>query len=348
MVTFTPEFDVFLQIAGGRIVADSLPHGHDGMVVLTAAGHTWTVHRFAGRHSLAFDGGKPVMRETDLGSIQKTLAMEIGPDVRTNLGLPPVGFLPDVFTLAPNMAYLKSGFGMELNWRENGKLCRVVAEDGNTIESLYTYRSQYLRHSLNAILASFVNPGPGIFTDEAPEATRPVDLPERTRNWLSTLAPDQGVRRQSVIYDSNDGGIRISVVDGGFRVDQRGERERRFETFAFWAASMEVLQVYLTHRYAWAPRAKNGLRQTVVVPSQGVLADGFRIEPIEPNSMDNRPVKLLREGRLQAIVASSFIDGDWFDVKNLSQLLTIGIDLLELSYLDPNGAPALEPVRRDR
>jgi hypothetical protein len=347
MIEFSPEFQMFLKLAGAEITVEPLPFGHEGTVV-RVAGTTWTVHRFAGRHSLARDEAKPHVREAGLGAIQKILAMEFGPAVRRSIGLSLQGYLPNIFALASGVAHVSMGAGMELNWREDGTLCRVVAESGNTVESLHTYRSQYLRHPLNTILASFVEEGPGIFTDEAPGVSRPFELSQQTHNWISARWPATTLTPQSLFYDSpHSGGIRISVVNGGFRVDERDERSSRYAGNRIWAASMNVLEAWLTDQGRDEQRSALGLRERLTVPDSSTIAEGFSIEPVAPNSIDNRPVQLLRNGELQAILVSSYIDDDWFDVKRLSHLIAIGADQLERSFLHASGAPSLELLHRN-
>jgi hypothetical protein len=142
------------------------------------------------------------------------------------------------------------------------------------------------------------------------------------------------------VYDDSTISLRVAVVDGGFRIDTRSERSNTFDQFEIWVRSMDALQVYLAWfcRSSWFSGAR--LRRHIVVPDGGSVAAGFLVEPIEPNSVDNRPVTLVRDGVINAIAMSSR------EVVELSRLLTIGLDLLELSILDLDGAPELAVVTR--
>jgi hypothetical protein len=338
---FSPEFHSFLTLAGAEVLTETLPFTKRG-VVLQIHDDTFTIAVNDRGYSLARNKGAERVTNADLGTLEKVLAMAIGPEVRRGLGLPPEGYLPDIFTLAPGFACF-TDYGTQLNWRENGELRHVTVSADNLPSSTATYCSQYLRHSLGAILASFLEAGSGIFTDEAPEARRPFELPKRTRDWITSRWDGPGHDQQCIFYNSvSAGGIRITVVNGGFRVDERGEKSNDFDSFELWAASVEVLQVYLAEASGSSLRESRRLPRRIKVPSIDTLADGFSVEPIEPNSIDNRPVQLMRNGVVQAVLARES------DAAKLSQLISIGIDMLELSYLDPDGAPALEPVWADR
>jgi hypothetical protein len=337
MVTFSPEFAAFLDPA---MTTTTTTTDRIATTTLRVAGQGWTVRDTAAGFSLQRGAERPSIERADLGSVEKTLAMQIGPAMRRGLGLPPEGFLPDIFSLAPGFAWISTGSGMALTWREGHVERSVVTRESEPVESLHTYRSQYLRHSLRAILDSFLTPGPGIFTDEAPDALRPFRLPERTHQWISTAFDATFAAPQCVFYNELSFGLRISVIDGGFRVDRRAERTHTYRRFQIWAASMEVLQVYLAWSTRNERRAAARPQPQLEIPRADRLADGFEIQPIELNDAGDGRVQLVRNGVVQAVLGASAHDG-YLAATSLSQLLAIGLDALELSILDAAGAPAL-------
>jgi hypothetical protein len=349
MIEFSPEFTAFLAMADVELVAaaadgSTVPSDGSSSIssTLLVAGHTYIVREGAGTYSLQQDAEKPVIDRADLGSVEKTLAMLIGPAVRRSLALPPEGFLPDIFTLAPGFTRVSTGSGMALTWNERGSERRgerdversVVAREGETVESLHTYRSQYLHHPLEAIIESFTAAGPGILTDDAPDAPRPFRLPERTHTWIAPAFDGTRVSRQCVFYNELSFGLRISVVNGGYRVDRRAERTSTYSRFQIWAASMEVLQVYLV----WMTRdARNVANRSGTGPLGADLTDlpnGFAIDPSGYTAVGDGTVGLRRNGTLQAVLKAPAGDHDQ-TVTRLSHLIAMGLDSLELEIADP-------------
>jgi hypothetical protein len=338
MIRFSPAFLDFVAISGGVVEPQTVPQGHAASV-LRWPDTTWTVSSFGLSHRLSSDANKQEIRDGDLDSIEKVIVMDRGTNVREKLALPAQGFLPDIFALAPGVARISSGAGMSLNWRENGTIHWIVADDGYTVDSLLTYRSQYLWHPLREVIASFLEEGPGIFTDEAPEAARPFRLPDRTHDWLSATWEHNWAERQCVYYDEQSWSIRVSVVNSGFRVEERTERSARFSQLLLWTPSLEVLQVYLAwlSHAAWAP--PESPRRILQIPLGDTLAPSFSVIPVEPNHIDNVPVQLVHNGEVQAVMSPSRYGPT--NPEKLSRLITMGLDALEISILNPTGAPAL-------
>jgi len=208
---------------------------------------TWRVIEVDEGYALQWKNGRfwpSDIWTSDLDSIEKVLAIYSGPAVRASLGLPPLGYLPDAFVLAPGFSYVPGEFLRDgvLSWNDgSGNSAKFIREMGT--DSLVTYRSRYLRHSLSDILDSFTGEGPGIFTDAAPEASRPFRLPEGTHGALLAKWPMHGADCQSVYYDEfSSGGFRISVDNGGFRVHSRGEKQSTYLHFDYWVPTMKELE----------------------------------------------------------------------------------------------------------
>jgi hypothetical protein len=335
MIPLSSEILLFLSLAGVSVEPQSGLSGSE-CTVLSRSERTWTVHFFGAAYYLVRGRDPAHAGRTDLRTIEKLLAMEVGPFVRYRLGLPPEGFLPNIFSLAPGFDYRNEGCGMELVWEEGGQAHGVIVEDRNDVDSLHTYHSQYLRHPLRTILNSYLLDSPGIFTEVALGSPRPFRLPDRTDDWLAGAYPEHHAARQCVFYNHLDaGGIRISVGNGGFRIDRRHAVSTRYTECEFWSPSLEVLQVHLAWDcHPWWCRTLSPDRR-LHVPNAHRLAPGFTMEPLEANRTNKRPMKLLREGSLQAVVPNAV------DAMELSQLLTIGLDMLEISILDFEGWPAL-------
>jgi hypothetical protein len=345
MLTLSPALLAFLSRAGARVTGGD-PGGAAGAeVTVECDGTVWCVVERTGGFVLeqAYLGNR--LRDlwaSDLGSVEKALVMHLGTAIRRARGGSEQGFLPDVFRLAPGFSH-PGDHVHELAWTTDVEH-RVVVLREELTETLPTFRSQYLRHPLEALIDTFDGEGSGIFTDPAPQAERPFRLPPRTHDWVSASLDREWNDRHSIGYSAYASqAVRVSVADTGFRVDGRGERETFFTRFDLWTPSLEVLQVHLTWRYA--PSHTPGWPHTIVfVPRRNVLAPGFTVDAVGDGT-----VRLSRDGAVQAILWEG--RAGWDDVTELSQLLTIGLDALEES-IRAAGPPALiddrdESVRVD-
>jgi hypothetical protein len=334
MVTMSPALLSFLGRAGARVHGGG-PNGADvAEVTVEYDGAVWCVVVQTEGFVLeqAYLGNR--LRDlwaSDLGSVEKALVMHLGPAIRRARGGRELGFLPDVFSLAPGFRHPGDHLH-ELAWTTD-VAHRVVVLSEELTESLPTFRSQYLRHPLEALIQTFDGDGPGIFTVPAPQADRPFRLPPRTHDWVSATLDWVRYDRHSVSYTAYASqAIRVSVADTGFRVDGKGERETFFTRFDLWTPSLEVLQVHLTWRYAYSHTP--GWPQTILfVPRRNVLAPGFTVAAVGDGT-----VRLSRDGAVQAILWEG--RPGWDAVTELSQLLTIGLDALTES-IRAAGAPAL-------
>jgi hypothetical protein len=345
MVTMSPALLSFLGRAGARVGYGGGNGADVAQVSVEYDGAVWCVVVQTDGFVLeqAYLGNR--LRDlwaSDLDSVEKTLVMHLGPAIRRARGGSELGFLPDIFRLAPGFSH-PGDHVHELAWTTD-RAHRVVVLSEELAETLPTYRSQYLRHPLETLIETFDSDGPGIFTDPAPQADVPFRLPPRTHDWVSATLDRVRHDGHSVSYTAYASqAIRISVAENGFRVDGRGERETFFTSFKLWTPSVEVLQVHLTWSYSFSHTP--GWPHTIVfVPHRNVLAPGFTVEPIG----DGR-VRLCRDGAVQAILWEG--RPGWDEVTELSQLLTIGLDAVEAS-VRAAGPPALitdrdESVRVD-
>jgi hypothetical protein len=338
-IEFSPAFRSFLE-RSDVVIEPTVVSGGTATRALRWLDRVATLARIDSLFTLDWGTNSGVLKNTDLHTIEKVLVMEVGPGVRHAIGLPPEGFLPDIFTLAPGFSWESTGHGMELSWHEDGVRHGLMGEASRPVATFHTYRSQYLRHPLDAIIESFLVEGPGIFTEDVPDAPRPFALPERSHVWLSKYLDAHWATTQCVFYNGQDAPHRICVSDGGFRVDRCPEREFEYNRLQLWTPSMEVLQVWATWtaRYAWSKLPERVLFRVL---GGETLAPGYTIEPVGAPSPFEHARQLVKDGRVQAIAPSGFIGLD--NLTTLSHLLTIGIDFLELSILDREGKPALEP-----
>jgi hypothetical protein len=337
-IAFSAAFHSFIDRSDG-VIEPTVKTGDRSTRVLRWTDRVATVTEVDALYTLDWGTRSGNLHNTDVHAIEKVIAMTVGPGVRRAMGLPPEGFLPDILTLAPGFSYESMGRGMELSWYENGVRHGVVADAERTVETFPTYRSQSLRHPLDAIIASFVGEGPGIFTEEAPGAPRPFALPDRSHAWILKYIDGYWPTTQCVFYDNQDTGMRISVSEGGYRVDSRSEREYTFKNFDLWTPSMDVLQVWAmwAARSAWSPLSRQ--RRSLQVPGAPDLAAGYTIEAVPAPSRYEGALQSVKDDAVLAIMgAGRFRSGE---LATLSHLLTVGIDTLEISILDPEGRPAL-------
>jgi hypothetical protein len=345
MVTLSPALLSFLDHAGARVAGGGPTDVADAEVTVEYENAVWCVVVQTGGFVLNQVHLGNRLRDlwaSDLDSVEKALVMHLGPAIRRARGGGELGYLPDAFDLAPGFSH-PGDHVHELAWTTD-RPHRVVVLREELTESLPTYRSQYLRHPLDALIETFVVDDPGIFTDPAPRAARPFRLPQRTHDWVSASLDQSWSDGHSVLYTTYaKQAIRISVSDTGFRVDGRGERETFFTRFDLWTPSLEVLQIHLIWQYAHT-HTPGWPHTRVFVPHRNVLAPGFTVEPVGDGT-----VRLCRDGVVQAILREG--RPGWDEVTELSQLLTIGLDALEESVLAA-GPPALitdrdESVRVD-
>jgi hypothetical protein len=334
MVTLSPALLSFLDRAGARVAGGGPASAADAEVTVEYENAVWCVVVQTDGFVLnqVYLGNR--LRDlwaSDLEVVEKTLVMHLGPAIRRARGGGELGYLPDIFALAPGFSH-PGDHVHELAWTTD-RPHRVVVLREELTESLPTYRSQYLTHPLAALIETMEGDGPGIFTNPAPQAGRPFRLPQRTHDWISASLDRVQHDRHSVLYTAYASqAIRISVFDTGFRVDGRGERETFFTRFDLWTPSLEVLQIHLTWQYAHTHTP--GWPHTIVfVPHQNVLAPGFTVE-----SIGDGTVRLCRDGALQAILREG--RPGWDRVTELSRLLTIGLGALEASILG-GGPPTL-------
>jgi hypothetical protein len=339
-IEFSPTFRSFLE-RSDVVVEPTVVSGGTAMRRLRWRDRVATVARIDSVFTLDWGTNSGVLTKTDLHTIEKVLVMEVGPGVRHMIGLPPEGFLPNIFTLAPGFSWESTGHGMELSWHEDGVRHGLMGEASRAVATLPTYRSQYLRHSLDAIIESFLLEGRGIFTEDVADAPRPFALPARTHEWLTGYIDGYWATTQCVFYDNHDAGLRFVVSDGGYRVDRRPERQYVFSLFEIWTPSMDVLQVWATWvaRSAWSPLSKQ--RRFVRVPDESECAAGYAVEPVSAPSRYEGALQLVKDGTVHAIMGSG--QSGHANAVVLSHLLSIGIDLLEISILDSDGEPALVP-----